>query len=51
MLLVESFKRLYKDKKISEEKLIQLVKNRTISEKEKDYILGKEELDVYDFNK
>ena len=43
MLLVESFKRLYKDKKINEEKLSELVKKGTISEKEKNYILGKED--------
>lgn len=43
MLLVESFKRLYKDKKINEEKLNELVKKGTISEKDKNYILEKED--------
>ena len=43
MLLVESLKRLYEDKKIDNDKLIQLVEKGTISEKEKDYICGKEE--------
>ena len=45
MLLVESIKRLYKDNKISEEKLNELVGKGTISEKEKRYILGKEEIE------
>ena len=51
MLLVESLKRLFEDNKIDNDKLIQFVEKGTISEKEKNYILGKEELDVYHFNK
>ena len=43
MLLIESLKRLYKDNKINEEKLNILVIKGTINEKEKKYILGKEE--------
>lgn len=43
MLLVESLKRLYEDKKIDNDKLIQLVEKGIISEKEKDYICGKED--------
>lgn len=43
MLLIESLKRLYKDNKINEEKLNLLVIKGTINEKEKKYILGKEE--------
>ena len=43
MLLVESLKRLYIDKKIDEEKINQLVQKGTINEKDKNYILGKEE--------
>ena len=36
---VESMRRLYKDKKISEQKVIELFKNGKITEEEKMYIL------------
>lgn len=38
---VESMKRLYADKKVSEEKILDLCKNRKITEEEKKYILIK----------
>lgn len=37
---VESMKRLYKDKKVSEDKIIELFNNGKISESEKLYILN-----------
>ena len=36
---VESMKRLYKDMKVSEEKIVDLYENQKITEKEKMYIL------------
>ena len=40
--IVESFKRLYKSGKISEDKLNSLVQRRMISEGEKEYIMRKD---------
>lgn len=40
--IVESLYRLYNDKKVSKEKIIQMCINGTINEDEKEYILGKE---------
>lgn len=36
---VESLKRLYANKKVSEEKILNLCKNKKITEDEKNYIL------------
>lgn len=36
---VESMKRLYANKKVSEEKILDLCKNKKITEDEKNYIL------------
>lgn len=41
--IVESLKRLYKDHKITDETLNMLVKNKSILEKDREYIKGKEE--------
>lgn len=41
-ILVESLKRLYDEKKVSEEKIIEMCKKGTINEIDKNYILGKE---------
>ena len=38
---VESLKRLYADKKVNEEKILDLCKNKKITEEEKKYILIK----------
>lgn len=43
MLLVESLRRLYTDNKIDIEKINQLVVKGIIDEKDRKYILGKEE--------
>lgn len=43
MLLVESLKRLYAEKKIDEATLNQLVEKGTIKKEDKEYIMGKEE--------
>ena len=40
MLFVESLKRLYKDGKINEEKIILLLNEGKITKEEKNYILG-----------
>ena len=42
-LLVESLKRLYDSKQITEEKINELYQKGTINERDKNYILGKEE--------
>jgi hypothetical protein len=41
--LVESLRRLYNNKEVDIEKILELVSKGTIDEKEKNYILGKEE--------
>lgn len=41
--LVESLRRLYNNEEVSEEKILELVSKGTIDEKDKNYILGKEE--------
>lgn len=38
-LFIESLKRLYKDKKVTEEKILELFESGKITEKEKLYIL------------
>lgn len=38
---VESMKRLYANKKVNEEKILDLCKNKKITEEEKSYILTK----------
>lgn len=40
--IIESFKRLYKSEKISEEKLNSLVEKDVISQDEKEYIIRKD---------
>lgn len=50
-VFIESLKRLYEDNKVNINKLNQLLFDKKITETEFKYILGKEELDVYDFNK
>lgn len=50
MLFIESLKRLYKDNKINAEKINELVKKGTITEKDKDYILEEGGKDVHDIN-
>lgn len=40
---VESLKRLYKKNKITKSKVIDLCEDKTITEEEKNYILGKED--------
>jgi len=42
-VFIESLKRLYEKQEVSEEKLSELASKGIIDEKEKDYILGKEE--------
>lgn len=37
---VESLKRLYERKQINEQKVMELLKNKKITESEKEYILG-----------
>lgn len=37
---VESMKRLYKDRKVTESKIIELFNNNKITEEERDYILS-----------
>ena len=41
--IIESLKRLYDSKEITEAKIIELCQKGTINEKDKNYILGKEE--------
>ena len=41
-LIIESFKRLYEAKQLSESTLLTLIKNGIISEQDKEYIMRKE---------
>lgn len=50
MLFIESLKRLYRDQKVTAEKIDNLVKNGTITEKDKNYILEKGGNDVHNTN-
>ena len=39
-IFVESMRRLYRDEKVSEEKILELFESKKISEEEKSYILN-----------
>ena len=49
-LFIESLKRLYKDNKVSKEKINQLKTKGTISENERIYILEEGENNVHNIN-
>ena len=42
-LIIESFKRLYIDGQINETTLLMLIEKNTITAKDKEYIMGKED--------
>lgn len=50
MLFIESLKRLYRDKKVSIDKINELVENGKITVKDRDYILEEGGNDVHNIN-